>query len=209
MNCIYLIKCKLNDLQYVGECEVFKDRMYHHKSSKQNSLIHKAIRKHGWENFTRDIIVEGIPAKERKDKEDYYMDFYNTIHPNGYNARHNKGFKLSEEHKEKLRQAKANRDQIGSVRFDKSRNKWRAYGPCPDSKHIGQYFTEEKARRALYHFNTNGLRMESDRIRRNMGTITKRRERYQAQYKKNKKFKSKTFDTEEECEEWIKLKLNS
>ena len=31
--------------------------------------------------------------------------------------------------------------------------------------------------------------------------------RYVAMYRKNKKFKSKTFDTVEQCEEWLKTEL--
>ena len=102
MNCIYLIKCKLNDLQYVGQCKDLNQRMSEHRTSKKNSLIHNAIKKYGWENFTCEIIVEGIPDKqERLDMEDYYMDLFNTIHPNGYNKRHNTGWFHSEETKHK------------------------------------------------------------------------------------------------------------
>ena len=42
------------------------------------------------------------------------------------------------------------------------------------------------------------------------GTITKSKngKRYVAVYQKNKKNKSKTFDTPEQCEEWLKAELN-
>lgn len=39
------------------------------------------------------------------------------------------------------------------------------------------------------------------------GSIRKRGKRYRAEYKKNKKRMSKTLDTVEQCEEWIKTEL--
>ena len=43
--------------------------------------------------------------------------------------------------------------------------------------------------------------------KRGTGSIRKRRKRYEATYTKNKKTFSKTFDTPEECEEWLKQEL--
>ena len=39
------------------------------------------------------------------------------------------------------------------------------------------------------------------------GNILKRGKRYQAKYMKNKKTFIKTFDTVEQCEEWLKTEL--
>ncbi len=97
---------------------------------------------------------------------------------------------------------------IGFVSFNKSRNKYEVRGP--KRKYIGHYLTKEKAIEALNQFNKSGERIESDRTnrRRGTGTITKRGKRYQVKYKKNKKYFWKTFDTPEECENWLKNELN-
>ena len=67
MDCLYLLTNQLNDKQYVGECGNFNKRMREHKTSKKNTLINNAIQKDGWENFTREILDEGIPEKDRED----------------------------------------------------------------------------------------------------------------------------------------------
>ena len=52
--------------------------------------------------------------------------------------------------------------------------------------------------------------MDSDRSirKRGMGSIQKRGKRFITQYRKNKKRIQKTFDTPEQCEEWLKKELN-
>ena len=81
-------------------------------------------------------------------------------------------------------------------------------GTRPDQKHIGCYFTKEKGKEALTHFLKTGERVESDTTMRKQGTggirKSKNGKRFKARYFKNKKYKSKTFDTPEECEEWLK-----
>ena len=65
--------------------------------------------------------------------------------------------------------------------------------------------------KALKKFLQTGERIDSDRKGRRRkngtGTIQKNGKRYQARYMKNKKNKFKTFDTPEQCEEWIKTEL--
>ena len=93
--------------------------------------------------------------------------------------------------------------------FRKRGKKYEVYGPKPVKKYIGDYLTKEKAEEALNYFNASGEIIESDRLMRKKGTgtIFKRGKRFVARYRKNKKFKSKTFDTPEQCEEWLKAEL--
>ena len=65
---------------------------------------------------------------------------------------------------------------------------------------------KKKAVYALNNFLKKGNCIKSDRIIREKGTGTIRtiRNRYNVMYRKNKKAFSKTFDTPEECEEWLK-----
>ncbi len=117
---------------------------------------------------------------------------------------------MTEEQKEKLRQYQSNREQIGCVHFHTQKKKWQVYSARPEQKHIGFYFTEEKAREALNHYNLTGERMKSDRKNRKKGTggiYPTPNGRHQAQYMINGKRKYKNFDTVEQCEAFLKETL--
>lgn len=94
---IYLITNKINQKKYIGQTrQDFKQRMRDHaskaKHNKTNSYLHSAIRKYGWDNFTKEII-ETIKAasleelvRELNEKEIYYIKHYNSLFSkNGYN----------------------------------------------------------------------------------------------------------------------------
>lgn len=51
---------------------------------KKCSLFWKAINKYGWSNFLASILIE-VPIEELNKKEQEYINYYNTIAPNGYN----------------------------------------------------------------------------------------------------------------------------
>tara|TARA_B100000902_G_scaffold370979_1_gene396559 strand:+ start:265 stop:864 length:600 start_codon:yes stop_codon:yes gene_type:complete len=184
-----------------------------------NTYVHNSIRKHGWHNFKVEILIDNIPEEDLSNLEIYYIAFFNTMCPYGYNLTRGgegtSGYKHTKKAREKMSKAAicrlANRDQFGCVYFSKSHNRYQAEGPSPNSKFIGYYFTKEKAEESLTHFLKTGERIDSDRIQRKMGTGTIQKtnngKRYRARYMKNKKRMSKTFDTVEQCEEWLKLEL--
>ncbi len=190
--------------------------MKQHKYSKTNTYLSRSIRKHGWDNFKKEIIIDDVPEEDLNNLEISYIKVENTMTPHGYNltlgGEGMSGYKASKEAREKRSQAtilrNANRDRFGSVDFRKTENKYRARGPKPAQKFIGMYFTRAKAEKALKHYNASGERIESDRKQRRKkgtGTIWKQGKRYRAEYKKNKKRVNKTFDTVEQCEEWLKI----
>jgi group I intron endonuclease len=217
--CIYLLTNLITLMCYVGQSVNFKGRMNAHKNSKKNFYLSRSIQKNGWHNFKVEILIDNVPEEDLDHLEDHYIDVKDTLYPYGYNLTKGgggtRGYKHTDEAREKMSQAqirrRANRDQFGCVSFYKNRKKYQVIGPYPESKHIGYYFTKEKAEEALKHYLKTGECIDSDRTQRKkgMGTIrkTKNGKRYQAAYKKNKKFKSKTFDTPEQCEEWLKLEL--
>ena len=215
--CIYLLTNLITLLCYVGQSVNFKSRMNAHKNSKKNFYLSNSIRKHGWHNFKVEIILDDVPEEDLDNLEDYYIDVKDTLYPNGYNLTRGgggiRGYTHTDETREKMSQAHicrlANRDQVGCVSFSKIYNKYQVFGPGPDYKHIGYYFTKEKAEQALNHFLKTGERMDSERKMRKQGTgsIKKQGKRYVAQYMKNKKRSSKTFDNPDECEEWLKTEL--
>ena len=217
--CIYRLTNLITLRCYVGKTIDFKGRMREHKKGKDinKSYVERSIRKHGWHNFKVEIIVDDVPEEALSNLEIYYIAEENTMRPYGYNltkgGEGTSGYKYTAEQRKNCRQAairhQANRDQFGTVSFDKSKNRYRVIGPYPELKFIGRYFTREKAEQALKHYLKTGECIDSDRIRRKMGmgSIQKRGKRYRVRYTKNKKLFSKTFDTVEQCEEWLKLEL--
>ena len=219
---IYRLTNLIRNKAYIGQTDDFKRRMRDHKngSNIHNSYVDRSIRKHGWHNFKVEIIIDDVPEEDLDNLEISYIAFYNTMAPNGYNLTKGgggiRGYKHTDEAREKISQAairqQANRDQVGTVTFNKRKNKYQVRGPEPVRKYIGRYFTKEKAEHALNHFLKTGERMDSDRKNRKKGTgfiiKSKNGKRYQARYRKNKKQYSKTFDTPEQCEQWLKIELN-
>jgi len=177
--CVYRLTNTVNNKVYIGKTVNFKQRMCDHKGALHNPAapISQAIQKYGWENFTKEIIIEDVPEEDLENLENSYIEVEDTLVPNGYNVQ-KKG---------------------GNVCFDKQWQKWRAYGP--KRKYIGLYFTEEKANEALKLYKETGERLASDvhRRRKGTGTIVKKGNRYLAKIKR----KSKTFDTPQQCEEWL------
>ena len=218
--CIYRLTNLITKKTYIGKSVNFKQRMSAHKGSikRPNTYLSSSIKKHGWDNFKKEIIIDDVPEEDLSNLEISYIEVENTLAPNGYNltlgGEGNIGWKPSKETREKISQAairrQANRDQVGCVAFDKSMNKYQVIGPSPCYKYIGRYFTKEKAEKVLKHYLQTGERIDSDRKERKLtGSVrkTKNGKRYQARYKKNNKEYSKTFNTKEECEEWLKTEI--
>tara|TARA_B100001093_G_scaffold520364_1_gene615080 strand:- start:4660 stop:5253 length:594 start_codon:yes stop_codon:yes gene_type:complete len=196
--------------------------MSQHKRSikKAKTYLSRSIQKHGWDNFKKEILIDDVPEEDLSNLEKCYIEVENTMRPHGYNLTKGgegcSGLKHTDETLKKMSQSHtlrhSNRDQFGTLSFDKSHNKYRARGPSPDRKCIGRYFTKEKAEEALNHFNATGECIASDQTIRKRGTggIKKSNngKRYVAHYTKNKKIIQKTLDTPEECEEWLNKELN-
>ena len=71
---------------YVGQTvQSLRDRAKSNgKGYKKCSLFYKAISKYGFENFTVQILDE-VPIQELDNAESYWIQFCNTLRPNGYN----------------------------------------------------------------------------------------------------------------------------
>ena len=186
--CIYRFTNTVNNKKYIGQSCDFERRMKEHAGKKRNVPISQAIQNYGWEAFKREIVVDGIPAENLEDLEIFYIEAENSMVPRGYNVKKN---------------------NWGTFYFDRQQRKWQVRDR--NKKHIGHYFTKEKANEALKLYKSTGERMKSDVHKRRMGTgsIQKRGKRYRAQIYMNKKFKSKTFDTVEQCEAWFKSRSNN
>lgn len=104
---IYKITNTINDKVYIGFSKDFATRVRKHKSDAKRGKfpLHKAIQKHGWENF----LVEEICCGKNKEymlqeMEPYFIKLYNS-RDHGYNCtmggEGHSGFKISEETRKK------------------------------------------------------------------------------------------------------------
>ena len=94
MGIIYCYTNRINGKKYVGQTINPEQRYNAHKSNYQNpnnteynSLIHKAFRKYGFDNFTYEILVKDIDdISVLNELEIYYIKKFNCQTPNGYNV---------------------------------------------------------------------------------------------------------------------------
>lgn len=93
MGFIYKITNKINNKIYVGQTiktrptDRFSQHRYiarHLEQEKNSSYLHQAMAKYGVDNFTFEII-ETVKNDELNEREQYWIDFYNSLTPQGYN----------------------------------------------------------------------------------------------------------------------------
>ena len=88
MKAIYKITNKLNNKCYIGQSNNPMKRWKDHKrlalvaADKGKSAIHDALREVGEENFSFEIIGW---FEDYNEKEKYYIKYYDSLIPNGYN----------------------------------------------------------------------------------------------------------------------------
>ena len=87
---IYIIRNNINNKVYVGQTtQPVEIRFKQHlKLLKTNSkqYIHRAIKKHGKENFYYEVLSEGIDELSELNRlEEIYISQHNSLAPNGYN----------------------------------------------------------------------------------------------------------------------------
>lgn len=81
---VYVIRCKLTNKHYVGVTrQRVSRRINQHKRGKQ--FIDREIQRLGWENFDWWIVEEGVPSELISEREQHWVDFFNSVYPNGYN----------------------------------------------------------------------------------------------------------------------------
>lgn len=81
---IYKITNNTNGKSYIGQSIDIKTRWRNHKTAVDDCAIHSAIRKYGVQNFSFEIIEE-CTSNELNKREIYWMEYYDTKAPKGYN----------------------------------------------------------------------------------------------------------------------------
>ena len=86
---IYKYQNLINNKIYIGQTIDIKQRIREHRYeafnyNRDNCIFHKALRKYGEDNFSFEILEE-CSKKELNEKEKYWINYYNSEIPNGYN----------------------------------------------------------------------------------------------------------------------------
>ena len=104
---VYVIWCRLTNQVYVGiTSRKVELRISEHKHGKQ--YVDREIQRLGWEeNFDWWITESNVHANLITEREQYWIDFFGSIFPNGYNKTRGgiRYFKHSEETREAMRQS--------------------------------------------------------------------------------------------------------
>ena len=84
---VYKITNTVNGKSYVGcsTANVERRIQCHFRGNRGSKLIKSAIDKYGQDKFIYEILEECDSKDVVKDRERYWISFYNTIAPNGYN----------------------------------------------------------------------------------------------------------------------------
>jgi len=119
---LYKVTNTKNGKVYIGQTNrSIEERWKEHckPALRERSYLSNAIQKYGKENFAVEELAKCETQEELDKQEDELINSHNSMSPNGYNLRHGgMGGKLSEEAKEKVRQAR-----IGKKHSNESKKK--------------------------------------------------------------------------------------
>jgi group I intron endonuclease len=83
---VYKITNNDNKKVYIGvTSKTFDERMKGHRNNKLKTKFNNALKKYGWENFTKEVIEEVDTLDELFERETFWIDFYNS-YSDGYNS---------------------------------------------------------------------------------------------------------------------------
>lgn len=111
---VYVLWCSKTDRNYVGVTRqrVIK-RIRQHKKGKQ--FVDTEIKRIGWEHWDWWIVEEHVPSNLISEREQYWVNFFRSVYPAGYNKTCGGISKIivTDETREKIRQNALARDISG------------------------------------------------------------------------------------------------
>lgn len=82
---IYKITNNINGKVYIGKTvQQFERRVQPHKY-KSCTALNNSIQKHGWDNFTKEVIATVLNEQDIASTEEYFIKYYDCLAPKGYN----------------------------------------------------------------------------------------------------------------------------
>lgn len=83
---VYRLVNKLNGMSYVGQTRQGLDRrLRQHERESFCRRLHNAIKKYTLDNFYVETLGTYAAIEELNDAEQYYIEYYNCLSPDGYN----------------------------------------------------------------------------------------------------------------------------
>ena len=142
---VYMATNKVNGKKYIGQtCNTLEQRMYEHWSVRTGKgYFQNALQKYGLEGFVCKIIDTAEDREQLNLKEEFWINFFNTLAPRGYNLRTGgNAWNLTPQAKENMRLSKLN---MPEERRTPWREKLRGYqlGKEPWNKNKTGIYSEE------------------------------------------------------------------
>ena len=179
---------------YIGQTtRFFKKRVTEHKSKSSGcTLLKNAINKYG-DEMKYEIIEEGIPQEHLDEKENYWINHFNSLAPNGYNlmtgGHYERGY--TQEAKDNMRNAvlkvKIEKNgYLGGVELHSNLFYPRVVNNCNKNwLSNGGFRTEEECIEILQEYTKdpyNFIKVDSP-YKRKDGSVLKRNDRWGVKYK--------------------------
>lgn len=142
--CVYMHTNKINGKKYIGITQQSVEQRWRNGRGYKTQVFYNAIKKYGWNNFSHDVLFDGLTKEEAEQKEIELIAFYKSDNKNfGYNVSHggncsgtmleetkrkiseaNKGKIVSEETKQKMKENNV-RPMLGKHHTDEAKAKIR------------------------------------------------------------------------------------
>jgi group I intron endonuclease len=113
---------------YIGQTVTsIEKRWYMHCRTNSCLALSSAIKKYGKDAFTIELLGSHKTIEDLNNAEEYFIDFHNSLSPNGYNIREGggSGGALHEETKRKI--GAANKNRKGHSQSEETKQKIREY----------------------------------------------------------------------------------
>jgi group I intron endonuclease len=156
---------------YIGQTNNLHRRNICHINTNGCRAFANAIKKYGWDNFTHEILAEGLSIEEANNLEEEFIKSYGTLSPNGYNLRTGGGnSSFSDETRAKLSEAGKRRTMPEHLKIRLSELGKALPKERMDKLQEGAKRAQEKLK-GKPHFNLG--RQRSDEFKRKVSEATK------------------------------------
>jgi group I intron endonuclease len=83
---VYKHLCTITGKSYIGQTNNLHRRTCEHKRPSSGCPIFgRAVQKHGWNNFTTEILASDLTLHQANLLEEHFISLHNTLSPSGYN----------------------------------------------------------------------------------------------------------------------------